>query len=70
MNGRVFTWGLGASGCLGHGDYETLEEPKEVIIKDTNGNVLLANYVESGGYHNGLLAEDGNVYMWGRGDVG
>jgi hypothetical protein len=38
--------------------------------KDGNGNILLANYVESGGYHNGLLAEDGNVYMWGRGDVG
>ena len=31
---------------------------------------MLANYVESGGYHNGLIAEDGNVYMWGRGDVG
>lgn len=55
---------------MGHGDYETLEEPKEVIIKDKNGNVLFANYVESGGYHNGLIAEDGNVYMWGRGDVG
>lgn len=68
--GYVYTWGLGDSGCLGHGNYETVEEPKQMRILGEHEKELEAVYVEAGGYHNGVIASDGQVYMWGRGDVG
>jgi alpha-tubulin suppressor-like RCC1 family protein len=33
-NGRVYTWGYGGSGCLGHGDYTSIEAPKMVFVSD------------------------------------
>jgi len=27
-------------------------------------------YIECGGYHNSAIDENGQVYMWGRADVG
>jgi alpha-tubulin suppressor-like RCC1 family protein len=27
-------------------------------------------YIEAGGYHNAAIDMDGNLYMWGRSDVG
>ena len=33
-SGRVFTWGFGGSGCLGHNTYESLEEPKQLNFND------------------------------------
>jgi alpha-tubulin suppressor-like RCC1 family protein len=27
-------------------------------------------YIECGGYHNAAICSDGDLYMWGRGDVG
>ena len=31
-DGEVFSWGFGASGCLGHGNYETQDTPRKVEI--------------------------------------
>ena len=64
-DGIVASWGYGLSGCLGHGNYVTYTSPK--IIKSLDKKIL---YVECGAYHNGALSEDGDIYLWGRGDVG
>ena len=68
IDDRVWSWGCGVSGCLGHGDYSTIAEPKRI-----NGIKETVKYIEAGGYHNGALATSSkgtHVYMWGRGDVG
>ena len=61
-NGDVYTWGYGGSGCLGHGNYESLETPKKVEVN--------CRYAQAGGYHNAVIGKEGEVYTWGRGDVG
>lgn len=62
-SGQVYTWGYGGSGCLGHGDYESLEQPRKVEMDQVR-------YATAGGYHNAVITKDGDVYTWGRGDVG
>lgn len=65
IDGNVWTWGFGGSGCLGHGKYETLTEPKQV--EGIKGRTV---FIEAGGYHNGIITEFGEVFTWGRCDVG
>jgi alpha-tubulin suppressor-like RCC1 family protein len=47
--GLVMSWGCGASGSLGHGDYISYTEPKiiESLKHQTN--------IQSGGYHNSSI---------------
>jgi alpha-tubulin suppressor-like RCC1 family protein len=65
IDGAVWSWGFGGSGCLGHGKYETLTTPKKV--ESLTDRVV---FLEAGGYHNGVITDFGNVYTWGRSDVG
>lgn len=68
IDDQVWSWGCGGSGCLGHGDYKTVAEPRRV-----EGVREKAAYLEAGGYHNGVIAASSkgtHVYVWGRGDVG
>lgn len=70
IDGRVLSWGYGGSGCLGHGDYNTVTQPK--VIEGIRERVV---FVEAGGYHNGVIAQSSlqdktKVFVWGRGDVG
>jgi alpha-tubulin suppressor-like RCC1 family protein len=48
-HGRVYTWGYGGSGVLGHSSYQTEESPKMV-----NG-LQQVKYVEAGGYHSAII---------------
>lgn len=66
--GTVATWGYGASGCLGHGNYISYTQPKLITGGDIQQKFIV--YCEAGGYHNGCLDIDGNLYTWGRADVG
>jgi hypothetical protein len=63
--GEVRTWGYGASGCLGHGDTNSYSFP--TAVADLRGSVVV--YMECGGYHNAAVTQDGELYVWGRGDV-
>ena len=64
--GAVASWGCGASGSLGHGDYLSYTEPK-IINPDLLRDV---EYIECGGYHSAAITKSGELFMWGRSDVG
>jgi alpha-tubulin suppressor-like RCC1 family protein len=63
--GKLLSWGYGASGCLGHGNANicTYPTPVEALA----GEFVI--YAESGGYHNAAVTESGDLWVWGRGDV-
>ncbi|CAG9313214.1 UVR8_2 [Blepharisma stoltei] len=63
--GKVMSWGYGASGCLGQGSTNSYPFPK--LIRDLSGEIIV--YVECGGYHTVALTDNGDVYTWGRGDA-
>ena len=64
--GTVASWGYGASGCLGHGNFISYISPK--VVTQLEGKFV--NFIESGGYHNAAITNEGELYMWGRSDVG
>ena len=66
--GTVASWGYGASGCLGHGNYISYTSPKLINLGGIADNFI--SYIECGGYHNAAITIDGKLYMWGRSDVG
>eukprot|EP00347_Sterkiella_histriomuscorum_P007995 403346770 len=66
--GQVASWGFGASGCLGHGDYVAYLQPKYINQGEIFGKFI--TYIDAGGYHNSAIDIEGNLYMWGRSDVG
>jgi regulator of chromosome condensation len=63
-SGSVYSWGYGGSGALGHSNYDTQEKPKKI---EGLQDII---YTEAGGYHSGAINKDGEVFTWGRGDVG
>ena len=66
--GTVASWGCGASGSLGHGNYMSYTEPK--IIETGGIASKYITFIECGGYHNAAIDNQGQLYMWGRSDVG
>lgn len=62
--GNMYSWGCGASGCLGHDDYQSYTQPKKIIC---DSKIAL---IEAGGYHNGAINSKGKLLMWGRSDAG
>lgn len=62
--GNVYTWGVGSSGQLGHGDRASHAFPKKV---DLDFKVKL---VACGGAHTAFVSEDNVIYMCGRGRDG
>jgi len=66
--GTVVSWGYGASGCLGHGDYISYTQPELVSAGGLNTHSIA--FVTCGGYHNAAMTDSGKVFTWGRADVG
>ena len=66
INGKLYSWGLGKSGCLGHNNLNNYSLP-ELINSAKNNNYLM---IECGGYHTLALSDEGEVWSWGRNDVG
>jgi alpha-tubulin suppressor-like RCC1 family protein len=61
-DGRVFSWGLGTGGLLGHGDRKDQPSPKRV--QALRG--VQVSSVAVGDYQALALAENGLVYTWGE----
>ncbi|XP_063909178.1 serine/threonine-protein kinase Nek8 isoform X2 [Zophobas morio] len=59
--GIVFSCGDGQGGCLGHGDWNSLQTPK---IIDSLGNVNITQ-IRCGDEHVVALSTDGKVFTWG-----
>lgn len=60
----VWSFGWGSHGCLGHGKYFDILEPKQ-LQSFTELDIIS---VDSGWAHNLALTSDGNVYRWGWAD--
>jgi alpha-tubulin suppressor-like RCC1 family protein len=60
--GKLFSWGLGENGLLGHGDEKDQPSPKR--IEALRG--VRVSSVSVGGWHALALAEDELVYAWGE----
>ena len=67
-SGYVVSWGYGASGSLGHGDYVSYTQPKLVTAGGLNSHKIV--HATCGGYHNAAITDQGSLFMWGRADVG
>ena len=64
--GAVRTWGGGACGRLGHGDYQNQLLPKKIEAFATQRVIA----VSAGGCHSTALTADGAVLTWGKGESG
>lgn len=63
---RVFTWGAGGSGQLGHGEEHDEWIPR--LVKGLSGKRIVQ--VSMGDRHSAAICADGGVYTWGCGESG
>ena len=61
-NGKVYSWGFGESGALGHGSRKTLFAPQEIRTLSVNANITA---IACGNYHTAALDDKGRVWCWG-----
>lgn len=66
-DGRMYTWGSGMAGQLGHGNMFRLPEPKLLSIF---GDEVVIEQVSCGPYHTAAVSYDGTLYTWGNGLFG
>ena len=65
-DGKVYCFGNGDNGQLGHGDMEDVLTPKQVVaLEDT-----LISQVACGLHFTMALTSDGQLYTWGNGEDG
>ncbi|XP_029142645.1 serine/threonine-protein kinase Nek8 [Protobothrops mucrosquamatus] len=64
--GIVLTFGSGSSGCLGHGSFVDVNQPK--IVEALLGYEITR--AACGASHVLALSSEGEVFTWGRGDNG
>ncbi|XP_030505587.1 ultraviolet-B receptor UVR8 isoform X3 [Cannabis sativa] len=64
--GKVLTWGRGASGQLGHGDMLNNPNPKLVNILES----YCITHVSAGWNHSGFVSDCGSVFTCGDGSFG
>mmetsp|Transcript_21239 Transcript_21239/g.27128 ORF Transcript_21239/g.27128 Transcript_21239/m.27128 type:complete len:558 (+) Transcript_21239:73-1746(+) len=65
-DGKLYTWGGGEHGQLGHGNKENCHRP--TLVQSLLSQKL--TQVTCGWSHTVALTNDGNVYTWGNGDHG
>lgn len=63
---KVYSWGSGENGILGHGNTYGLNKPQ--MIKDiTNENMI---FIAAGSFNSAAIDVNGQLYTWGRGKYG
>lgn len=65
-DGRLWTWGLGSSGALGHDTIESQHTPQQVQALQNSPIVSVA----AGGNHTVALSAKRRVYTWGNNTYG
>ncbi|XP_065082582.1 probable E3 ubiquitin-protein ligase HERC2 [Ochlerotatus camptorhynchus] len=66
LDGKVFSWGEGEDGKLGHGNRLTLEKPKLVESLRTKR----VRDIACGSSHSAAITSSGELYTWGLGEYG
>ena len=66
--GRVFTWGLGNNGRLGHGDENSVEKPK--IINYFVSRDIKVKQISCGDLHCAAISTSKELFTWGNGNYG
>jgi alpha-tubulin suppressor-like RCC1 family protein len=59
-DGKVYTWGRGDCGALGHGDQKTSETPTQVM--SLAGTKIV--HISSGKNYSAAITGDGDLYTW------
>lgn len=62
--GKVFSWGIGNNGQLGHGNKSDVKVPKVISLEDTITDI------SCGDMHSILLNQKGQIYVFGNGRDG
>ncbi|KAL1139382.1 hypothetical protein AAG570_006366 [Ranatra chinensis] len=66
-DGQVYSWGDGDYGKLGHGNSTTQRQPK--LIAGPLLGLKIVN-ISAGYRHSAAVTDDGQLYVWGEGDLG
>ncbi|KAL4709830.1 hypothetical protein ACJJTC_001284, partial [Scirpophaga incertulas] len=65
-DGKVYSWGEGEDGKLGHGNRMTLETPR--MIESLSGDRVVS--IACGSAHSACVTARGHLYTWGLGEYG
>ena len=65
-SGKLYTWGLGKDGRLGHGDFGNRAHPE--VVRTLLDEVVIA--ASCGNSHTAALTDDGTLFTWGKGSDG
>ncbi|CAH0722311.1 unnamed protein product, partial [Brenthis ino] len=65
-DGKVYSWGEGEDGKLGHGNRITLEAPR--LIESLSGERVVD--IACGSAHSACVTARGHLYTWGLGEYG
>jgi alpha-tubulin suppressor-like RCC1 family protein len=63
---KLFTWGTGTHGRLGHGNFKNVLEPKELLQLS---NLRVIN-ISAGESHSAAVTQNLKAYTWGNGTFG
>ncbi|CAH1257647.1 RCCD1 [Branchiostoma lanceolatum] len=66
VSGRVFSWGNGSRGQLGHGTTEACNTPQ--VIEALEGVTMVT--IAAGGWHSVSVSACGDLYVWGWNEAG
>lgn len=70
--GKVFSWGSGQNGKLGHGNDVNIPAPTLIQsladVSDTDGTKIVT--ISAGCEHSACIDSNGVMYTWGHGDGG
>lgn len=66
QDGKVFSWGEGEDGKLGHGNCTTLDKPRLIEVLKSKR----IRDIACGSGHSAAIASNGELYTWGLGEYG
>ena len=66
QDGKVFSWGEGEDGKLGHGNRSSLDKPR--LIDSLKSKRI--RDIACGSGHSAAIASNGELYTWGLGEYG
>ena len=67
--GRMYTWGCGGNGRLGHGISDDQYTPKQVLSKHLTKRQRVKS-IQCGHMHTSAIDETGKLFLWGCGNSG